>query len=708
MEQRARQFGNPTPTPPARPYEPAGASQTDGEFLSVIQRELDAAIGWAGTRLATARRKNLEEYFGNLRGDEREGRSQVVCRDTFEQVEMLLPPLMEIFTAGSEICRFIPEGPEDEEAAAQATAAVNYVMRNEEGFMVLYTMFKDALIQKNGIVKVFWDEDGVAMPESYEGKTFQEMLTLTNSPDLEIRSVTAWVEGEMGEQVEIPMNEVEALVQQNPMGIFFDVELVRIPRGKIGLENIPPEEFIINRDARSLSHRSCRFVGQRIRISESELIELGVDPELARRVPSAHGVFTTDQDLIVRSSQDDSNPLLSSHRSDSERMVYVNEVYIRADRDGDGVSEWWKALVGGSYGEVMLHAEMADGHPFCSVTPIPVPHRFHGLALADVTADIQNINTTLWRQFLDCNYLAVDPSYVVLSEGDGQNSTPQVNLNQLISTAPGSYVEEFRPGALRPLERSSNAKDILPAFEVHAQMKERRTGLSPESMGVSPDAISKHVFGAMVQTSAAAQRVGLYARIFADTGVKDLFKLIYKEYMKHPFAHTMVRLRGDWVEVDPGSWKDNWDCQITVGLGHGSRMEKVANLQTIGAMQQQIGTAFPGMVSPDNAFNTFAETVEAMGFRDPTKFCADPAVTPLPAPPPDPAEIALEAQRQIEMMKVELQRQKVEVDRYKAQIDAKAKELAHEVEIKKLDLEGKKTAMDEKFNLAKAAANGGK
>lgn len=678
---------------------------TDEQFLSTIQRELDSAIGWAGTRLAEVRRQNLQEYFGNPRGDERQGRSSVVCRDTFEQVEMLLPPLMEIFTAGSEICRFIPEGPEDEEGAEQATAAANHCIRNEEGFMVLYTMFKDALIQKNGIVKVFWDDDGIATRQTYNGKAYPELESLMQDPNFEIVGVTPWTQGPGGEQIEL--DPAGAGTEYDPTAVYYDVQGMQTPIGKVGLENVPPEEFVINRDAQSLTHRSCRFVGHRVRMSVSELVSLGVDAGVASRLPTAASIYTADQDAIIRASQDDGNPLLYSNRADSEKIVYVTEAYILADRDGDGISEWHKALVAGDYGQQLLHTEPCDGHPFASVTPIPVPHRFYGLALADVTTDIQNINTSLWRQFLDCNYLAVDPSFVVYSQGQGENATPMVNLNQLVNTAPGSYIEEYERGALRSLERSDNAKDILPAFEVHAQMKERRTGIAPEAMGVDAGQISKHVFGAMIQTSAAAQRIGLYARIFADTGVKDIFRLIYKTLLKNQSQPMMIRLRGDWVPVDPTSWKDNWDCQITVGLGHGSRMEKVANLQTIGQMQQILGSAFPGMVGPDQAFNTFSETVEAMGFKDSTKFALDPASNPLPPPPPDPAEIALEAQREIELMKVEIDRQKVEVERYKAQIDAKKKELDHEVEVAKVRLEGAKLEFDEKsFNINRTAKEG--
>ena len=670
----------------------AGVSRdmAKSDLLSVVQRELDSAQGWTGTLISEARRRNLGEYFGNRRGDEREGRSQVTTRDTFEQVEWLLPPLMEIFTSSNEICRFIGTGPEDEEAAAQATDAVNHVFQQNDGFMVLYTMFKDALIQKNGVVKVFWEEDTKSKLERYQGKPWVEVMALVEDPTLDIRAMS------IADGPELDLEEALALPPEQLMGLFFDVEAVRINRtGKVCLENIPPEEFVINRDARGLNHPTCRFVGHRIRTSESQLVAWGYDESLVKRLPGSQSVTTTDQDAIVRSSQDDSHPLVYSYRNDSERTIYVTECYVLLDADGDGVSEWWKVLVGGDYGQALIDAEQVDGHPFCSVTPIPVPHRFFGLGLADVMSDLQNINTTLTRQFLDSLYLSNDPMNVVLSEGTGESAVPMVNLDQLVQSGPGRYVEEYVQGALRPYETRDAGPHVLPAFEHFNGAKERRTGISPDAMGISADAISKHVYGAMVQQSGAAQRVTLYARIFADTGVKDMFELIYKCLLQNPSQGMMVRLRGEWVPVDPSSWNDSWDCKVSVGLGHGSRMEKAGNIQSVGEIQRVLLEAgYVNMVSPDNLYHTAVTATEMLGFKNVEAFFTDPATVPPPEPEPDVAEQAVQAQQQIELMKVELDRQKLEIDRDRIQLEAKKVELAHEAKVFELRMQGAQAEMD--------------
>jgi len=694
----------PEDQPPASDEEAGSAwVLSDGHLLAVVQSELDSGLGWTGTRISEARRYSLAKYFGNPRGDEREGRSQVVTRDVFEQVEWLLPSLMEIFCSGPRVVRFMPTGDEDTDSAEQATEMVNHVFAREDGPMVLYTMFKDALTQKNGIVKVWFEDSDAVTFEDYAGKNLMELQAVFDDEDYEVRAVQAWhINQKSGEREDL--DETSPLPENHdPMRVRYDIEGVRYKRrGKICLENIPPEEFVINRDCRGLEDPSCRFAAHRVRATESSLIALGYDEATVKRIPSAHSVYGTDQDAIVRASQDDSHPLMLGDRKDSQRSVYITESYILVDRDGDGISEWWKVVTGGDYGQALLSAEPSNGHPFVSVTPIPVPHRFYGLSLSDVGSDLQEINTTLWRQFMDCLYLATDPRSIVLSRGEGDAATPLVNLDQLLDSAAGGYIEEYAPNAIRPFESKSNAADIIPAMEMHSKMKEARTGISPDAMGINPESISKHVYGTMVQSSAAATRMTMYARIFAETGVKHLFQKIYMLLMQHDTRGMTIRVRGKYVHVDPTAWSTEADCQVTVGLGHGSKMEKGMNLQTIGEVQKQLHEAgLSHMVSPTNVYNTVSDLVEALGFRSPEQYFTDPTTVQPPEPPPDPTADAVKAASEVEFMRVELERQKVELERDKLMLNIKEVELKHEVEIQKLRKDGYAATPDMQWTLPK-------
>lgn len=677
-------------------------SLSDRELLGIVQREIDSCIGMSGSRLEVARRRNLREYLGNPRGDERDGRSQVIARDTFEQVEWLMPALMEIFTSGPEIARFQPHGPEDEQEAEQKTDTVNYFFRLCEGFMVLYTMFKDALIQKAGIVKIWWEENEEATHEEYHGKTLFEVMGLEQDPNFVFRGVAAYLEPE-GPQGQRLALDLSAGLPQGvpPEEILFDVTGVRVnATGRPVIENIPPEEFYINRDARSLSHPSCRFVAHRVRTTVSRLISLGYDRDTVMNLPSSNSSFTADLDVLVRGSQDDANPLDISARSDSEKPVTINDCYVLVDQDGDGISEWWHVVAGGDYGETLLSVEPADGHPFAAVTPIPIPHRFYGLAVADVTSDLQNINGTLWRQILDSSYLATDPRTIVFSQGSGDAAMPMANLDQLLDASPGGYIEEYVQGAIRPFETRSNLAELLPALELHDKMKVARTGISPDALGINPQAISKHVYGAMVQQSAAQQRVILYARIFAETGVKRIFELLAGLIAKNQTRSMQIRLRGEWVPVDPSQWKRQMDCIVTVGLGHGSKMEKAANAEALAAIQEKlIQGGYEWMVTPENIYNTVVTIAEARGFRDAAKFVTDPSRVEPPPPQPDPAVLAIQAQQQIDMFKAELDRQRLEIERDKILLEVKKAELEHEVEIAKIRAAGGSPPMDDPWTL---------
>lgn len=666
----------------------AGRRMTDAEVLGIVQTEIDSSLGWTGTRLAEQRREAMAEYLGLPRGDEREGFSQVITREVFEQVEQLLPPLMEIFASSNKVVEFKPESADDVEGAKQATDAVNWVFRRENGFMALYTMMKDALIQKNGLVKVWWDEASEGNIETYEGKGFDEFAHLLDDPNYIIQQITALVVDPMtGEQTEYSAGEIP---DEDAHNAVYDVTGVRVNRtGRVRIENIPPEEFFINRDARSLDHKdaTCRFVGHRVRTNASRLKAEGFDPALVDHLPSAQSAYSTDQDGIIRASMDDSFPLNFSYRSDSERTIYVNECYVKIDRDGDGVSEWWKVTAGGEYGQALLGIEPADGHPFASLTPIPVPHRFYGLSLHDIVSDIQNRSTTLERQRFDALYLSIAPRNVVYAMGQDEDATPMVNLEQLYHAVPGSHIEEYEKGALRPYDQNTNMTDVVPSQELLRESMIHRTGVNPEAAAVQPEAISKHVYGAMVQQGAAQQRIGLYARIMADTGVQQIFWLIFKVLCQHQTREMMVRLRGKWETVDPTSWNHQMDCEVAVGLGRGSRMEQMQNLSALGNVMEKVIARGSTLVNEKHIHNLVSDMAENMGFRDPQRYIDDPEDPERPPPPepePDPAMVALEFQREHDMLKLELDRQKVEIERDKQMLELKKMELEHEAAILKI------------------------
>ena len=169
--------------------------KSEQEILSIVSREIHNASGYIGGELVARRKKSLEYYLGMPLGNEQEGRSQVISNDVMDTVESLMPSLMKIFTAGDNVFSCEGVGPEDEEMARQASDYLNHIFyKQNNGFTALYTAFKDALIQKNGILKIYWDNSEKTEREQYTRLTDDEFNDLVADSEVEVKEHTEYDE----------------------------------------------------------------------------------------------------------------------------------------------------------------------------------------------------------------------------------------------------------------------------------------------------------------------------------------------------------------------------------------------------------------------------------------------------------------------------------------------------------------------------------
>jgi hypothetical protein len=330
--------------------------------------------------------------------------------------------------------------------------------------------------------------------------------------------------------------------------------------------------------------------------------------------------------------------------------VEVYEIYIRVDFDGDGMAELRKIVYAGSQ---ILENEEADHIPFASVCPIPMPHKFFGQSLADRSMDVQLIKSTITRQILDNLYLSNLPRMTAI---DGQ-----VNMDDLLTVAPNSIVRMKSQGAVQPLTVPAIAGQSFPMLEYLDSVLQKRTGVNESSQGLDPNILQNTTAAAIaMMQNAGASRVEMIARIFADTGVKDLFTGIFHLLCKYQDKARIVRMRGKYVSVDPREWKNNYDLSINVGLGTGNKDQQMAMIGMVLQKQEQIlqtqGYANP-LTSAGQYRNTLGRFIEAAGFKDSSEFFKeippelDQALSnPQPQQPqPDPATMAYMQQAQAQM-----------------------------------------------------------
>jgi hypothetical protein len=156
----------------------------------IIQYELDEALGQDGGELSNARLEAMKYYNGDpaTGGPLVADRSQVVMRTVLEAVEWVLPALIRVFCQSDKLCLVEPPRPGMEEQARQATDFLNHcLMRDNQGFMFLADWFRDALLERLGWVKYYWDTQKTTETETYTGLTKEQYdALLGDDEDVEI------------------------------------------------------------------------------------------------------------------------------------------------------------------------------------------------------------------------------------------------------------------------------------------------------------------------------------------------------------------------------------------------------------------------------------------------------------------------------------------------------------------------------------------
>ena len=671
------------------------------ELKSILQAEIDDAIGYIETETVDQRKQALEAYLRQPYGNEVEGKSQIVTGEVAEAIDGALPSLVRIFTGSDNIVVFEPQGPQDEASAKQATDYCNWVFtKDNAGVAILHDWFKDALMQKNGIVKAYWEDKEDLTKERYFDLSDDELAMLMSDETMEIveQDTTEFpIFDPMGQPVVDPMG-------MPVMGSTHNVVVQKRKKsGKVTIENVPPEEFLISKKARTIA--DSPFVAHRQMLTRSDLIAMGFNKKQVESLQMDDALAYTPERVARYSAGE--QPYQVQTDDPSMQEIEVFECYVKTDMNGKGVATLTQVFYASNEilqdekGKEMI--EEVDYVPFHSICPIPIPHKFFGNSLADRTTDLQLIKTTITRQMLDNLYLT-NNARVVAVEG-------QVNLDDLLTSTAGGVIRAKSQGAVQQLVVQNVAQAAFPMLQYLDTVQSKRTGVSDASQGLDP-AILQNVTAAAVASmqQAGAGKIELMARIFAETGVKSLFQGILHLLCKYQDKARMVRMRGEFVEFDPRTWANQYDVSINVGLGAGNRQEQMAMLSMVLAKQEQLiaqyGPANP-YVSPAQYRSTLGRMVEIAGFKDSSEFYKP--ITPeqdqmLSNPPPQeqqmPPEVqAIMARTQAEIQSnqakaqadIQLKQQQMQIDMQMAQQKAAAEmQMMREKELAKLQLEREK------------------
>lgn len=628
-------------------FDTALADNEDGPeyYNSMVRALITDAVDFEESELRPDREENTRYYNGlepmlsplpedqydSLNGDpeveaSNENQSTIVSTDVRDTVLAILPSLMRIFAGSEHAVTFEATNAHTADMASQATDYIRYKFwEDNDGFMILHNAFKDALTVKFGIVTWYTYQTQEIAEKLFRGITEDQLAFLINSNPQAQASVSG--EFSVGEDGLIPEVSVQ-YYKSSP---------------KTVVEGVPPENFRISRNAKSI--KTADLVGREEILRVSDLVEMGYDYDEVIAYRGAVSDYAYER--TIRNPGSDFGQVTNDY-------IQYGEYFIRIDKDGDGINELRKiCTIGPTYD--ILDDYMTDEPNFAGFSPDPTPHTVIGDSPADLSKDIQRINTNLIRGGLNSLSQSIYPRTVI--------NELLTNVEDALSDDVGAVIRTRgdTQTAVHSLVTPWVGKDV---FEMKAQMdlmRQSRTGISEASKGLDPKAMqSTNVMGIDAIVTGAQERIELIARILAETGMKDLYRGLLREYARYPNKAETIELRGKWVEINPSLFDPSMRCKVNPALGKGSDQSRLMALQTVKDTQlmiiQKFGLANP-MVTVQEFRNTIVDMLEIVNIRNVSRYFKEipPEVEQQIAQSPkepDPATVL--AQAELEKVKKDM------------------------------------------------------
>lgn len=621
----------------------------DDELLTIIKEEKTRSLGFDGLtdysspELLSKRETALNYYKMDMSDDmpNLENRSAVVSSDVHDVIQQVMPDVTEIYMT-EDVASFEAMAPGDEEAARQETEFVNWVVFNQNNaFDFLNTTFKDALLLGVGYLMWQWEEPPEPETEDFENiaeQDFQNALMVCGEQRL-------------------------SNVAQNEDGTFNFTLAAPSKDGKVVITAWSPNDVAVSDDTLKLGEGTyCAF---RTRVRRQELLLDGYDPDDIDNLPRFGSNYSEVE--IARDQSGESIHWMGGSSIRGMDMVEVIYHYVRIIEPPKNKPTIYHVVTGSDCNSI-LKKEVVNAVPACAFKPFPVSHRFYGESLADMVVEIQRIKTALLRMGLDSGYYALNQRMIV-----AQGGVTKHTVGDLLNNNPGGIVRAKTTDAVAPLQSGGLSFDPFTTIEAINNLKEERAGVSRTSMGIAPDTMHDTASGQLALMSSAQRRVRYIARMFAETGMKDLFRGVHSMLRQHSSIEQTVKLTGGWVPVDPSSWAQRHDLSIEIG-NSGGRDYDLANFQQLANLQQEAVKAQQGpsgpLTNPEYLLTLARKMTSRMGIKNPEQYWPDPKAAAQQMaqqqqqPQQDPKVMQAQAEFQ---MKAQMAQQQAQLDQQMAQ-----------------------------------------
>jgi hypothetical protein len=644
---------------------------SEDDIQGIVSDAVSEAVDFVEGEISEDRIKAQRYFEGEVDIGEEDGRSKIVATKVRDTIRAIKPSLMRVFLSSENPVEYVPTSQEDVSSADQATKYAHYRFQELNGYTLLNDAIHDALVKKTGVLKVYWEDYSEATIHTYSNLTEEEMSVIVNDDNVTV--IEQSIEMEMsadafGMEVEMPKYELKISHKKDT--------------GKLCVESVPPEEFFVDRNAKSV--KDAYVVAHKTEMRVGDLVAMGYDFDVVSELSgnSTDDTFS-DAEAFERNGYSDDG---EEHSQDpSMKLVEVTEAYMKMDVYGTGQATMHRFILGGGNKELLDFEPWGD-IPFAVFEIDPEPHTFFGRSIADLIMNDQDSSTAMLRGMMDNVALVNNPSIDVV-EG-------QVNMDDIMNNEIGSIRRVKVQGAIQANAIPFVAGQTLVAMQYLDDEIQVKTGVTKASMGLDPNALANSTAtAAQLTAQQGAGQIEVIARNIAEGGMKRLFKLMLNLLVENSCEETMMRLNGQYVPIDPRSWNNAMDVTVNVGLGTGKEENKHAALNQAFQTQMQIWQAYGpsnGLVTMTGMRNTLADMLVLAGVRNTDRYFNP--MTPeqeqqliaqqqqaqgQPQPSPEAQAIVeaetikAQAKSQTDMMKLEIEAQKAisEDDRKRDQMD---------------------------------------
>jgi len=570
---------------------------TDDDIQNIASDAVQSAISFVESEIASERIKSQRYFEGEVDIGQEDGRSKIVSTKVRDTIRAIKPSLMRVFLTSESPVEYIPASQDDVKGADQATKYVNYRFSELNGYTMLNDVIHDALVKKTGVLKVWWEDNTEQEMFTYSNVTDEEMMAIVNDPDVEV------IEHSQDSSMEANMDGMEVEMPQHSLKVAYTKK-----KGKLQIEALPPEEFLVDRNAKSVD--DAYLVAHRTEMRVTDLVQMGYDFHKMSHLSglSSDDTFTETEAFERKGYEQDEE---ENTDDISMKKVAVTEAYMKMDKEGTGKAIMYRILMAGGDNE-LLECEPWGEVPFAVFEIDPEPHTFFGRSVADLIMNDQDSSTAMLRGIMDNVALTNSPR-----QGYVQG---QVNVDDLMNNEIGGLVRMKSPAALVDIATPFVAGQVLTAMQYLDNTVEGKTGVSKASQGLDPDALQNtSATAARLQAQQGSAQIEVMARNLAEGGMKRLFKLMLHLLVEHSCEEVLMRMSGEFIPVDPRSWNTEMDVTINVGLGTGAEEARSMALNQALTMQMQIWQSYGagnGLVTMTGIRNTLGDMLALSGIKN--------------------------------------------------------------------------------------------